>query len=260
MRGCAQAADVAADEVRQSVNEFAQDGRDRALPRQAGLQRVPQVAQRAGAARRQDATLVRAAVRLHRAGDQADGRSRHSPQALSDQDSRHRRCERGTAHRRRADRDRRRPTSRRARRRDARAGLRHEGHVGVGGFQQHRQAGRIRAGRPYVGAAHASARGHPQQPGSAAVLQGHAHAARTSRAGVPPPDRGDDPIAALLLRSAGGAQAAAGRAHLRPQPASGARGHRRGGAARAPCRAARRARAHAHGAADLRRSVGQRDA
>ena len=48
-------------------------------------------AQRAGPARRQDAPHVRPPVRLHRARDQADGRSRHSAQALSDQDPRHRR-------------------------------------------------------------------------------------------------------------------------------------------------------------------------
>ena len=39
-----------------------------------------------------------------------------------------------------------------------------------------------------------------------------------------------------------------------PQPASDPGGDRRGRAARAPGRAARRARAHAHGPADLRRS------
>ena len=60
------------------------------------------------------------------------------------------------------------------------------------------------------------------------------------------------------LRHPGGAQAAAGRACFHPQPPPGAGGHRRDRAARAPRRAAGRARAHAAGAADLRRPCRER--
>ena len=67
-------------------------------------------------------------------------------------------------------------------------------------------------------------------------------------------------VAHLLFRPAGGAEAAARRARLDPQPAPDPRGDRRDRAACAPDRADRRACAHAHGAADLRRPFRERRA
>ncbi len=232
---------------------IAEDGRDRALPRQAALGVVPQDPQRTGPPRGQDAPQVRQAVRLRRPGDQARRRPVDSAQDLSDQDPRHGGRQRGAAHRRRARHHRRRAAARRSRRRGARAGLRHEGHLDLRDVRQRDQARGLQADRQHVGAAHPPARGHPQQPGAAAVLQGHAHAARPARAGIQAPARRDRAVADLLFRPAGGAEAAAGRAGLDPQPAPDPRGDRRDRAACAPRRADRRACAHAHGAADLRR-------
>ena len=91
-----------------------------------------------------------------------------------------------------------------------------EGHVDSGDPCQYGEARGLRAGRHHVGSAHASPRGHTQQSLAAALLQGYAHPAGRSRAGVQTPDRGDDPLAALLLRPAGDHEAAAGRARLDP--------------------------------------------
>ena len=81
-------------------------------------------------------------VRLRRPRDQAHRRSRHPAQELPDQDPRHGRRHRGAAHRRRARRHRRRPPARRARRGGARAGLRHEGHVGSGDVRRRTSSAR----------------------------------------------------------------------------------------------------------------------
>ena len=98
-------------------------------------------------------------------------------------------------------------------------------------------------------------RGHPQQPAAASVLQGHEGAARAPGPRIPQARRRDLHLAHLLSRPAGGAEAAARRARLDPQPAPHHRGHRRDRAACAPHRADRRACPHPHGAADLRRPV-----
>ena len=108
------------------------------LPRQAAVgASLLDVAQRAGAPRRQDAPQVRQAIRLRRAGDQAHRRSRRSRR----RPTRSRSTARVVAseelrigdvlvhHRRRA-------AARRARRRGARAGLRHEGAVGLGSVRR----------------------------------------------------------------------------------------------------------------------------
>ena len=117
------------------------------------------------------------------------------------------------------------PQARRAGRRDARAGLRHEGACGSpDAFASEVQARGLQAGRQHLGAADASQRGHPQQPRAAPVLQGHALAARPAGAGIQAPDRRDLPVADLLFRPAGGAEAAARRARLDPQPAPHPRG------------------------------------
>ena len=84
-----------------------------------------------------------------------------------------------------------RPQARRSRRRGARAGLRHEGDVGVGGVRRRGQARGLQAGRQPVGAAHPSERGDPQQPRPAAVLQGHAQPARPARSRIQAPARRD---------------------------------------------------------------------
>ena len=118
----------------------------------------------------------------------------------------------------------------------------------------------VRLRRQHVGAAHASLRSHPQQPAAASFLQGHEGAARAAGPGIPQARRRDLHLAHHLSRPAGGAEAAARRARLDPQPASDHRGDRRDRAACAPHRADRRACAHPHGAADLRRPFRERRA
>ena len=110
---------------------IAEDGRDRALPRQADLGKLvhaphSELAQRVGKMRRKFAKqygFVVPEIKLTR-------RSGDSPEDLPDQDSRHGGRRRRAAHRRRARGHRRRAAARRSRRRGARAGLRHEGRCG----------------------------------------------------------------------------------------------------------------------------------
>ena len=85
-------------------------------------------------------------------------------------------------------------------------------------------------------------------------------AARPARSGIQAPGRRSLPVADLLFGPAGDPEDPAGRAGLDPQSSSDPRGDRRDRAACAALRADRRACAHAHGAADLRRSLRQRRA
>ena len=140
------------------------------------------------------------------------------------------------------------------RRGGARAGLRHARLVGAGDVLGGSEARAVHFRRQHVGAAYPPLRGHPQQPAAASFLQGHEGAARPSGPGIPQARRRDLHLAYHLSRPAGGAEASARRARLDPQSALDHRGDRRDRAACAPHRADRRACAHPHGTADLRRS------
>ena len=67
-------------------------------------------------------------------------------------------------------------------------------------YRQGRQARGLQADRRRLGAADPSERGHPQQPRSAAVLQGHARPAGSAGARVQAAGRRAVPVADLLFR------------------------------------------------------------
>ena len=203
----------------------------------------------------QDAQEIRHAIRLRRSGSAPHRRLQHSEQELPDQGARHRRGRAPGARRRGHGAARQSRRARHSGRGSARAGLRHARLFGARNVRRGSEARELRLCRQHVGAAHASLRSDPQQPAAAAVLQGHEGAAGTAGPGIPQARRRDLHLAHHLSRPAGGAEAAARRARLDPQPAPDHRGDRRDRAACAPHRADRRACAHPHGAADLRRPL-----